>query len=118
MCPRARLPISVRAASAVPAQRRVWNVDAMTVEEFRRSLGEAVPPAGLPTPLLALWWDARGDWNRAHEAAQAGEASTIPRIRSTREFTVPSLTCGVDALQQTGSGRARSHFSIPAGAGG
>lgn len=42
----------------------------MTVDEF---LGSDVPPAGLSAPLLALWWDARGDWHRAHEAAQAGE---------------------------------------------
>ena len=47
----------------------------MTLEEFHRSLAEAAPPAGLPTPLLALWWDGRGDWHRAHEAAQAGEDS-------------------------------------------
>ena len=45
----------------------------MTVDEFRRSLAEAAPPAGLSAPLLALWWDANGDWHRAHEAAQAGE---------------------------------------------
>lgn len=25
----------------------------------------------LPAPLAALWWDARGDWERAHEAAQS-----------------------------------------------
>jgi hypothetical protein len=28
---------------------------------------------GLPAPLAALWWDAQGDWPRAHEAAQAAE---------------------------------------------
>ena len=31
--------------------------------------------AGLPAPLAALWWDARGDWTRAHEAAQADEGA-------------------------------------------
>lgn len=25
----------------------------------------------LPPTLAALWWDARGDWSRAHEAAQS-----------------------------------------------
>jgi hypothetical protein len=45
----------------------------MTFEEFRRSVGGEAPPEGLSTPLLALWWDAHGDWQRAHEAAQAGE---------------------------------------------
>jgi hypothetical protein len=42
----------------------------MTVDEFRASLTEPSPPATLPTLLAALWWDAKGDWKRAHETAQ------------------------------------------------
>jgi hypothetical protein len=38
----------------------------MTTEEFRTSLSLEEPPAGLATPLAALWWDAKGDWTRAH----------------------------------------------------
>ena len=38
----------------------------MTVEEFRASLAGSTPPAGLPAPVEALWWDAKGDWARAH----------------------------------------------------
>ena len=38
----------------------------MTVEEFRASLKQTEPPAGLAAPLAALWWDAKGDWARAH----------------------------------------------------
>ena len=38
----------------------------MTVEEFRASLNQAEPPAGVNAPLAALWWDAKGDWARAH----------------------------------------------------
>lgn len=40
----------------------------MTVEEFRATLGESDPPAGLSVPLEALWWDAKGEgcWDRAH----------------------------------------------------
>lgn len=45
----------------------------MTPKEFRTSLNEATPPDGLLDPVLALWWDAKGDWDRAHEAAQAGD---------------------------------------------
>jgi len=37
----------------------------MTIDEFR-----AAPSTSLAGPLLALWWDARGDWDRAHEVAQ------------------------------------------------
>ena len=38
----------------------------MTVEELRATLSEAEPPEGLTAPLAALWWDAKGDWTRAH----------------------------------------------------
>jgi hypothetical protein len=45
----------------------------MTAEELRRAAraGEALPPLG--GPLRALAEDARGDWEAAHAAAQAGE---------------------------------------------
>jgi hypothetical protein len=38
----------------------------MELEEFRASLTLAEPPEGLTEPMAALWWDARGDWKRAH----------------------------------------------------
>jgi hypothetical protein len=38
----------------------------MTAVEFRATLSNDEPPHGLPTPLAALWWDAKGDWARAH----------------------------------------------------
>jgi hypothetical protein len=37
-----------------------------TLAEFRASLSLASPPGDLPPPLAALWWDAKGDWPRAH----------------------------------------------------
>jgi hypothetical protein len=40
--------------------------DKMSIVEFRASLAEKVPHAGLPAPLAALWWDAKGDWAQAH----------------------------------------------------
>ncbi len=45
----------------------------MTLEEFRQSLSRENPPAGLSLPLAGLWWDAKGDWTRAHESAQQDE---------------------------------------------
>jgi hypothetical protein len=38
----------------------------MTGEELRASLSREEPPDGLAAPLAALWWDAKGDWARAH----------------------------------------------------
>ena len=45
----------------------------MKVEDFQRSLSANEPPPGLTEALVALWWDARGDWERAHSYAQEDE---------------------------------------------
>jgi hypothetical protein len=45
----------------------------MTFSEFEASLDSNAPPASLHLALQALWWDAKGDWNKAHECAQADE---------------------------------------------
>jgi len=45
----------------------------MTLKEFRASLRDKVPPSALGNALAALWWDAHGDWERAHEAAQSSD---------------------------------------------
>jgi hypothetical protein len=37
---------------------------------FRASLAGEAPPAALSAPLAALWWDAKGEWDRAHACAQ------------------------------------------------
>ena len=47
----------------------------MTLEEFRASLGERTPPAVAPA-LVALWHDAKNDWDKAHETAQAIDDET------------------------------------------
>lgn len=38
----------------------------MNLETFRASLANNEPPANLPVPIEALWWDWKGDWKRAH----------------------------------------------------
>ena len=45
----------------------------MTVDDFRQSVAAAEPPAKLTLALLGLWWDAKGDWKKAHESAQKDE---------------------------------------------
>jgi hypothetical protein len=46
----------------------------MTYREFDKSLEKDEPPAGISQLLMALWWDAKGDWSRAHEIAQEIES--------------------------------------------
>ena len=45
----------------------------MDLAAFRISLAAPEPPASLSHALRALWLDARGDWDGAHDAAQADE---------------------------------------------
>ena len=45
----------------------------MTLQEFRESLCEPAPPTPENLALAGLWWDAKGDWTRAHESAQQDE---------------------------------------------
>ena len=47
----------------------------MQLEEFRASIGQKEPPEGLTEPLRALWWDAKGDWARAHGLVDALETA-------------------------------------------
>lgn len=43
----------------------------MTVDEFRESVKrDAGPPSQASGAVQALWHDARGDWDRAHQCAQ------------------------------------------------
>jgi hypothetical protein len=46
----------------------------MTFHQFRESLSAAHPPRELNFALAGLWWDAKGDWTRAHESAQQDES--------------------------------------------
>jgi hypothetical protein len=45
----------------------------MTLQEFQDSLLQAEPPSDASFALAGLWWDAKGDWTRAHESAQQDE---------------------------------------------
>jgi hypothetical protein len=43
----------------------------MDLAAFKASLSRAKPPDGLSLALAGLWWDAKGDWDKAHDCAQA-----------------------------------------------
>ena len=51
----------------------------MDLQAFRNSTAKPEPPAGLSPALQALWWDAKGDWDKAHECAQ--ERNDAPGMR-------------------------------------
>jgi hypothetical protein len=43
----------------------------MTLEEFKKTLDNDDPPVELDKTLHALWFDGKGDWNKAHNIAQS-----------------------------------------------
>jgi len=45
----------------------------MNLQQFRDSLLRDDPPRELSHALSGLWWDAKGDWTKAHESAQQDE---------------------------------------------
>jgi hypothetical protein len=47
----------------------------MTLQQFRDSVAADQPPRDLNVALAGLWWDAKGDWTRAHESAQQDEGA-------------------------------------------
>jgi len=47
----------------------------MTLPEFKATLGQAAPPA-VAGALVALWHDAKGNWDAAHNTAQEIENET------------------------------------------
>ena len=42
----------------------------VTPHVFEASLKNVTPPHTLAAPLAALWWDKKGDWDKAHKLVQ------------------------------------------------
>ena len=55
-------------------------------------LSGAEPPPGAGLPAQALWWDAKGEWDKAHGCAQADEsrdgAAVLGRIGNSDTFVL------------------------------
>ena len=47
----------------------------MDLAQFAASVSAEAPPASLSPALSALWWDAKGAWDKAHESAQRQDDS-------------------------------------------
>ena len=47
----------------------------MTFQDYSNTLSQPQPPSGISPVLEALWYDARGDWDHAHNTAQSREGT-------------------------------------------
>ena len=57
----------------------------MNLTEFQLSQDQSSPPAGLSLALQSLWFDAKGDWNKAHELALVGCPVSFP-VQARRDI--------------------------------
>jgi hypothetical protein len=63
----------------------------MDLTAFRASIATNTPPA-VSLPLQALWWDAKGDWAKAHECAQADPGSAGAAVHAYLHRKEPDLS--------------------------
>ncbi len=54
----------------------------MTFSEFKASLEMETPPNGLSTPLLALWYDGKQAWDKAHSYADGPSDKVSARVHA------------------------------------
>jgi len=54
----------------------------MTLDTFRQSLTAASLPEKLTHAQAGLWWDAKGNWTKAHESAQQDEGPHGPWVHA------------------------------------
>ena len=46
----------------------------MNLAAFKASIAQQSPPRGLAPPVEALWWAAKGDWDKAHAIVMKDES--------------------------------------------
>jgi len=54
----------------------------MDLAGFKQSLEQETPPEGLTPALQALWWDAKGDWDKAHGCVDGEPGKEAARIHA------------------------------------
>jgi hypothetical protein len=63
----------------------------MDLQTFQASLQQPTPFASLSPPLQALWWDAKGDWGKAHQCAQADSGPSAAAVHAYLHRKEPDL---------------------------
>ena len=48
----------------------------MNLQEFKSSVAQEAPPAGMDLALQAMWYEAKGDWDTAHGLIQQKDDQT------------------------------------------
>jgi hypothetical protein len=83
----------------------------MNFQEFRESIANDVPPKGLSPALAGLWWDAKGDWTKAHEAAQVDEGPAGAWVHAYLHRKEGDLSNAAYWYQRAGKPTARNSLA-------
>jgi hypothetical protein len=62
-----------RAMAQLDRRQSRWQPSFVNLQQFRESMQSNEPPRQLSVALAGLWWDAKGNWTKAHESAQQDE---------------------------------------------
>jgi len=65
----------------------------MNVTDFRASISHAAPSSDLSPPLAALWWAAKGEWEKAHTIVmndESREAAWVHAYLHRQEGDLPN----------------------------
>ncbi len=54
----------------------------MTIDQFNASLHQDYPPSGIGLHLEALWHDAKGDWQTAHDLVDGAPDQISSRVHA------------------------------------
>jgi len=54
----------------------------MNLQQFKDSLNNDTPPAGISGPLQALWQAGKGDWKTAHEITQNDDSVVMAWVHA------------------------------------
>ena len=70
--------------SAWPHVGALWDLGPKNefCNHLETSLSEPEPPEGLGPAVQALWWDAKGNWEKAHECAQQRDNQAGMRVHA------------------------------------
>ncbi|MEZ4702725.1 MAG: hypothetical protein R2834_20495 [Rhodothermales bacterium] len=84
----------------------------MTFERFEASLDDAEPPAGLPTPLRALWLASAGRWDDAHAAVQDETTAAAAWVHAHLHREEGDLSNAAYWYRQAGKPVARGNMEV------
>jgi len=82
----------------------------MNLSAFRDSLKQPNPPTAIAGAVARLWWDARGDWTRAHESAQEDGSSAGAWVHAYLHRKEGDASDAAYWYQRAGKSVARGSF--------